>query len=205
MTIQIEKEGSLRSLPITHFAEEMGCSYVPHLQFLNEKIREKVVKKTQKLYRKGGLTRRQLWLGSYYRQEMEGGYLPDLTLRWLSSDIGWGVFAARSLRAGEFIGEYGGVLRKRLRIDQKNSYCFHYAIAEDSFLPYNIDAREQGGITRWINHSFTPNLLTTLATFNGVTHIVLLTGKPIPKGAQLLYDYGPNYWASRKGLHRMDP
>ncbi|MBI3901250.1 MAG: SET domain-containing protein-lysine N-methyltransferase, partial [Chlamydiia bacterium] len=106
---------------------------------------------------------------------------------------------------GEFISEYGGILRKREKIDQKNSYCFQYALSEDHFLPYNIDARDQGGVARWINHSFHPNLFTTLATCDEITHVILLANEPIPKGAQLLYDYGPDYWASRKGLQRIEP
>lgn len=77
-------------------------------------------------------------------------------------------------------------------------------MTEETFLPYNIDAQDQGGITRFINHSFTPNLLTTPATFDEITHILLLTNEPIPRGAQLLYDYGSDYWEARKGLQRID-
>ncbi|MDE3055128.1 MAG: SET domain-containing protein [Verrucomicrobiota bacterium] len=203
--LAVEKEGLPASLSLASFEEVMGCLFLPQLHFADPKFLHCVEKKTEKLRKKGELTRKQLWLGSYYRQEIESGYTPDLFFRWIDEEIGWGVFAARPFRKGEFIGEYGGVLRKKRRIDRRNSYCFQYAVAEEHPLPYNIDAREQGGVARWINHSFRPNLLTMLATFDSVSHILLLAGEAIPRGAQLLYDYGADYWASRKGLRGILP
>lgn len=198
--IKVEKEGVDSHISLVSFEKITGTLFRPNLYFQEEKVRKKIIKQTRALYRKGELTRRQLWMGSYYRQEIESPFIPDVVFRWIDETVGWGLFADRAFRKGEFIGEYGGVLRKRKREDRKNSYCFQYAISEEHFPSYNIDARDRGGVTRWINHSFQPNLLTTLATFDEVTHIILVVNEPIPKGAQLFYDYGKDYWAARKGL-----
>ncbi|HLB53340.1 MAG TPA: SET domain-containing protein-lysine N-methyltransferase [Chlamydiales bacterium] len=202
--LKIEKEGIPSDVSITEFEKMTESRFIPHLQINDLHLFKKIVKQTGKLYRKGELTRLQLWQGSYYRKELTSFYLPDVVFRWINPEIGWGVFANRPIQKGEFISEYGGLLRKKQKIDSKNSYCFQYAITEEHLLPYIIDARDQGGVARWINHSFHPNLLTTLATFDELTHIILIANEPISKGAQLLYDYGPDYWASRKGLQRIE-
>ena len=97
----------------------------------------------------------------------------------------------------EFVAEYAGKVRKWRKEDNKNAYCFEYVLVQGIKTPYTIDAMEQGGVARYINHSDTPNLVSALATFQNVSHVILYAKEPIPKGAQLSYDYGPAYWSKR--------
>ena len=59
-----------------------------------------------------------------------------------------------------------------------------------------IDATS-GSLTRFINHSYTPNIKPMYAFFDDKYHLIFISLKPIQKGTQLAYNYGENYWALR--------
>ena len=174
-----------------------GASFVPQLDFDHFSILHTLAKRTQKFHKKGELTPEQLWFGAYYKKEIQSGFFPEVTLRWIDNAVGWGLFAKRAFKKGEFIVEYAGKVRKRRRDDVKNAYCFEYVIAPHIATRYTIDARDQGGLGRLINHSDKPNLRSALATVDSISHVILIAMEPIPKGAQLLYDYGADYWKHR--------
>lgn len=174
-----------------------GVKWVPQLDFEDPSILLRLTKEGAKLHKKGEMTLEQIWLGRYFQKEILSQKMPDVEVRWIDPILGWGVFALRDFKKMEFIAEYTGKVRKRGRGDTKNSYCFEYIIAPGYKTPYTIDAMEQGGLSRYINHSSTPNLLSALATFDHISHVVLYTKEPIAKGTQLCYDYGPDYWSKR--------
>ena len=76
------------------------------------------------------------------------------------------------------------------------SRSFEYLIGWNS--AYTIDAKHKGNITRFINHSYEPNLEPLGVFSRGVMHIILRTKKWIKKGQQITYDYGPQYWKKRE-------
>ncbi len=143
------------------------------------------------------IEREQRFRGRYYQKEIELGSPADLILRWIGPPLGWGVFAARAFRPREFIAEYTGVVRKWQKADRKNGYCFEYVVTSGKPTPYVIDAREEAGLARYINHSEEGNLEPKLATLDSITHVILLTKRAVAKGEQLSYHYGPAYWAKR--------
>lgn len=198
MEICVEREGKRELLSIPEFEKAMEIAFIPQLDFDFPTLHD-ICKRSQKLHRKGALSREQLWLGQYFRTEILSGFcVSGLAICWIDPVIGWGVFADRDFKEMEFIAEYAGVLRRRHpRADRKNAYCFEYLVAGGVKSPYAIDAREQGGIARFINHSATPNLASALATVDHIPHILFIAKEPIPKGAQLSYDYGPGYWSLR--------
>ena len=129
---------------------------------------------------------------------MESVFIPDVIIRYINPVLGWGVFAARDFRKMEFIAEYSGLVRKSRKSDKTNAYCFEYTLANGVKTPYTIDAQDKGGIGRMINHSVHANLQSSLATIDFLNHVVLITSRPIKKGEQLCYDYGPDYWSHRE-------
>ncbi len=194
-TLKIEKEGRL--LTLAEFEKTTGAKFLPQLEFGHFSLVAELSKQCAKLHKKGGLTRQQVWFGKYYQKELLSQGAPPLSIRWVDESIGWGVFIEKDLRKMDFICEYTGVVRRRKRTDKTNSYCFEYLISQGEESPYVIDAAQQGGVSRYINHSSRPNLLSVLCTFDNITHIVLVANEDIPKGTQLSYDYGPNYWLYR--------
>ena len=195
--LHVEKEGIRRSLFLSELQTLTQALYIPSLEFIDPSTKEELIRRGERLRKRGEMTLEQIWLGNYYKKELESFHIPPLELRWIDPTLGWGVFAAKDFKKREFVAEYSGLVRKRKKEDNKNSYCFEYVSAEGHPTPYIIDARDQGGVSRYINHSSSPNLTPALATLDHITHIVLFAKESIAKGSQLTYDYGPGYWAHR--------
>ncbi len=195
--LSIEKEGEEKKILDLKLLEILPVPFLFSLEFATPSDQKKISKKIKKLHQNGELSREQLWLGSYFKKEILYPYIPKLLLRYINRELGWGVFANRDFKKGEFVAEYTGKVRKRKRQDAKNAYCFEYPLSSQEFTPFLIDAENEGGIARYINHSNQPNLNSSLATVEFLSHIVLTTNRHISKGEQLCYDYGPDYWAKR--------
>ncbi len=193
----VEKEGEKRLLSVKELEEEFQVKYIPQLDFSRVELFRRLANKSAKFLKMGYLDDEQIWLGSYFEKEIFEAPLPPVSLRWIDEELGWGVFAERDLHQMEYIGEYAGLVRKRKRSDYKNSYCFEMVLAAGESTRYTIDALDQGGITRFINHSSTPNLTHALATVRDLPHVILFVTKFVPKGEQLCYDYGADYWKKR--------
>lgn len=155
--------------------------------------------------RKGGfdklknneVSEESLTLGSRYIKEIEAAYIPDVSIRLLN-EIGHGLFAEQCLDAGCYVGQYTGIVRKNDRryFEPLNNYCYEYPVPDDIGRSYVIDATK-GNLTRFINHSFNPNLKPVHVFYDGFYHLIFLALKRIEKGTQLCYDYGQNYWHIR--------
>ncbi len=195
----VEKEGKTFQYSSEEFEKHLGVRYLHHLSFQNFSSLAWVVKKCRKALKEEVITTEQKWLGSYYQKELLSHTLPEITVRWINADIGWGVFSKKDLKTRDFIGEYTGYFRrKKKRRDQKNSYCFEYLIGETEETPYTIDAQDQGNFTRFINHEEGGNADPMLIFSEGMMKVILYANKPISKGSQITYDYGPDYWAKRE-------
>ena len=193
----IEKDGE--SAVITHqeFERRYKVIYNPQLDFLQFTDLLAIMRKTTKYREKGLLDSQQMWLGAYFQKEIESLAFPPVRLKWINDAIGWGVFAERALKQMEYIGEYAGQVRRKKRSDDKNPYCFQYPFVSGDRSRYTVDALNQGGLSRYVNHSYQPNLKSGLATLHNLGHVILFVSRPIRKGEQLCYDYGPDYWKKR--------
>lgn len=195
--IIVEKNGKTAVLSPFEIEELFHIAYHPGIQFIKSKDLTSVYRKTEKFHKKGFLEQRQLWLGTYFEKDIHFPKIPPVRLRWIDNEIGWGVFAEQDLPTMRYIGEYAGIVRHKKRADSKNAYCFQYSLISGESTNYTIDALNQGGIVRFINHSSSPNLMSALATAHNLSHIVIFATRPIKKGEQLCYDYGPDYWKKR--------
>jgi SET domain-containing protein len=102
------------------------------------------------------------------------------------------------LQKGIYIGEYTGVVRENRRVyfAPLNNYCYEYPVPDGIGKNYVIDATK-GNFTRFINHSYEPNLKPVYAFLDGFYHLIFLSLRVIQKGEQLCYDYGRHYWVIR--------
>lgn len=190
----IEKEG--KRLTLAEFTSLTQTTWLRALDF-DPKILPKVLKSCAKLEKKGDVPIEQSWFGKYYQKELSEKADPDVIIRWIDPVLGWGVFAARNFQPMEFIAEYVGKVRKKLKVDSQNSYCFEYILAPGTSSSYTVDAMDQGGVSRYINHSASPNLNSALANFDNTAHIIFHTNRAVAKDEQLCYDYGLDYWSTR--------
>jgi hypothetical protein len=186
------------------FETIFGVSYLAEISFRNIKTQDKIEKRCAKALRKGWITPRQKWLGHYYAKEIRGNIPLDLTIAWIDETMGYGVWTNMDIPAHTYIGEYTGILRKRLFFGRwKNRYCFDYNIGEGRNSGYVVDAQDFGNYTRFINHSFDPNLEPASVYCDGRVPIIIYALKAIPAGTQLCYDYGEDYWQKRSNPKKL--
>ena len=121
------------------------------------------------------------------------------SIRWINSDMGYGLFTEEDIKKNTSIGEYVGVVRQLYRYKgQQNPYCFHYPTKFWSFNYFVIDAERQGNLTRFLNHSDNPNLKPICVVDNKILRLFFITNTDIKKGSQLFFDYGKDFWTHRK-------
>lgn len=190
------RESHLIRCASPEFEAYTGVRYCTQLKFADAHIRARIKKKCHLAAR---LDPRQKWLGSYYSKELRSDFSIDCTIKWIDPLVGYGVFTNQPIPKHAYVGEYVGVVKRRPFFGRlKNHYCFDYTLALGRRTPYIIDAQKEGNYTRYINHSYHPNLETASVLCEGMMHIIVYAIEDIPKGSQLFYDYGPNYWANRK-------
>jgi uncharacterized protein len=201
MTILVHLQDEPEPLALTplEFEQIMGVAYLSQLEFIAPLLHEKIDRRCAKEDQKKWIDPRQKWLGSYYSQEIRKASHPDVTIRWISPALGYGVFSNRAIPRHGYIGEYTGIVRKRHLFGRlKNLYCFDYTIGFGRATPYVIDAEKYGNFSRYINHSDNPNVETASVLCDGIMHMILYAITDIPEGSQLCCNYGEKYWEKRE-------
>lgn len=120
---------------------------------------------------------------------------------------GWGLRSWDPIRAGGFICEYAGDIIKDNLVNDNDDYIFdasrYYEPVEPvldstgfkkSPFPLVISAKNNGNVSRFMNHSCTPNVfwLPVLRESNNDAHlhVVFFAIRHIPPMQELTYDYG---------------
>lgn len=105
-------------------------------------------------------------------------------LRVRRSHAGLGLFTEEPIEKGGFIIEYfGPVMTLNEVLGSRNRYLF------ETNPRRFIDGSVRENIARYINHSCTPNCEVEIIR----GRIYIFARKRIPAGAELAYDYGPEY------------
>jgi serine/threonine protein kinase len=111
---------------------------------------------------------------------------------------GRGLRTLEAVRKGDFIIEYvGKAVRKKDLESLFNEYHRErmlYIMRLDGDV--YIDARKQGGLARYINHSCQPNCIVDRWKVFGITRAVLFAIQDIAAGEELTFDYK---WARKRG------
>ncbi len=168
------------------------------IAFQNEEERLDILQKGLAALQNGAVPKDALLFGKKYRKQIEHPKNPAVDVRFISDEIGHGVFMKQILKRGQFVGEYTGIVRRNLKVyfAPLNNYCYEYPIPDAIGKSHVIDAT-CGNFTRFINHSSKPNLKPHYAFFDGFYHLIFLALRDIGVGEQLSYDYGPHYWTLR--------
>ena len=128
------------------------------------------------------------YVRTYHRAPIE--------LRWVNTTVGYGVFAYKPIKNGDFIAEYTGEVDLKENIDDKD-YCWAYAASTDEGKPLSCDSKYKGNEMRYVNHSYSPNAIMKYILVDNVWHICYLATQDIPAGKQVLVNYGQSYWNTR--------
>jgi len=172
--------------------------YLPSIAFATPAEQEDIQQRGLEKWKNNGVSKESQKLGHRFMKEIEAFYLPDVSIRYLNEKLGYGLFSEETLDVGCYVGEYAGLIRKNDRryLEPLNHYCYEYPVPDHIGRSFVIDATN-GSLTRFINHSFTPNLKPVHVFYNGFYHLIFLAMQRIEKGTQLCYDYGQNYWYVR--------
>ncbi|RZC55147.1 hypothetical protein C5167_014003 [Papaver somniferum] len=129
---------------------------------------------------------------------------------------GWAVRAGEAISRGTFVCEYiGEVLNDQeatKRYDKEGcSYLYHInshidsmsELVEGETVSHVIDATRYGNVSRFINHSCSPNLVTYQVLVDNMdsqlAHIGLYANRDIDKNEELAYDYRRELLLEGKG------
>ena len=137
----------------------------------------------------------------YYTNVLKYDLAP-MYLKWISKDIGYGVFAKQKIFKNDFIGVYTGQLRLMRGLSdpvpEDVDYAWYYPINAPDGTRLLIDGKFKGNELRFINHDEHPNTKCIDVLVNGQYFMCYVATKNIAKDAQLTISYGDGYWNSRK-------
>lgn len=135
-----------------------------------------------------------------YRLPLKKGLFPDLCIRWISPQLGYGVFANEPISKDQLIGEYLGVVD--LTENLKNfDYSFVMPFKFNQ-KPVSLDAFKFCNDLRFVNHSDQPNVYTSYIMVDGELRLIFHAATDIKAGQQLFINYGKNYWLPKKRLNK---
>lgn len=114
-----------------------------------------------------------------------------------AGEKGFGVFALKTFFAGTFIAEYAGeiiskqVAEGRYNIEGKNKYILalkeHYS---ENIVETYLDSYLYGNISRYINHSCSPNcIVIPLRTGCVIPKAAIFSNRLIEKNEEITYSY----------------
>lgn len=106
-------------------------------------------------------------------------------------DVGLGLFAMAEIPQGTVLGEYTGVLSRRVSEDD-GVYGYGLPVVDPDLV---INAKDFGNLCRLINHSedeWNAELITV--HHEGMLHVVCRVVSDIVAGQQVLIHYGARYW-----------
>ncbi|KAL1856364.1 Histone-lysine N-methyltransferase ehmt1 [Diaporthe australafricana] len=109
--------------------------------------------------------------------------------------MGYGVFATDAIRKGVVVREYMGQLfpldaceRRRKKLGRESTYNFVVDPVMD------VDARDYGNITRFVNHHCNPNLAVKPVVYGRHRCFAYVAERVILAGDQLFVHYGDEYF-----------
>ena len=171
-TLYYDQHGKSKIIPCTRIGEMLSFEYMSKIVFLHEK--ELLSCLYQSIERSD---QNDNWL-MHMRKELSKNCMHnDISLRHIGEidgvDVGHGVFTEKYIPCGSFIGEYVGLVSSVSEtITRDNHYNFEYPTCDGSL---EINAREYGNLTRFINHSKNPNAEFKAMSLDDIMHIICVS------------------------------
>jgi SET domain-containing protein len=140
-------------------------------------------------------------MGVYFDKEIQQGAHPLVSIEFMDPEVGFGVFSMQRIPSCAYVGEYTGVVKARTRKYVRNKvYCVRYGAWKLGGKKFIIDAEKQGNFTRFINHSFNPNLSLQSVYWRGMFRMIFIALREIEEGEQLTFNYGPLFWKESRQI-----
>lgn len=138
-----------------------------------------------------------------YGPAIHNSELAPIFLKYISPQVGWGVFAREAIKENAFIGEYTGYLIEEEDAppvkNESGNYLSDFSWNYPDELPsgeeFEISAFRAGNELRFVNHSFDPNCVVDHTLVDGIFITFFRAIDDIAPGEQLFIDYGEEYWS----------
>lgn len=187
-------------LQVKQLFRDLGIRYLSRSLFLDGKEPELLLKESS--YYKENLVE-FISLTELYGSQLESSSGTASSIRWISQDIGYGLFSLNLMMEGDLLGEYAGIIQpvdagagKRANGAGWNSdYSWDFPEEPLSGGELEISALTVGNELRFVNHSAQPNLLVDHTIVNGRWIIFFKALRNIRAGEQFFVDYGEEYWS----------
>lgn len=177
----------------TLFQKKHNFTFSNKLIFTSEQEKSFIKKKILELPK----IKNSIKFGIKYSRYINSDYIPFVDVRYIPQIQSFGLFTNKQFKKGDYIGEYTGLITSETSYLKMYDYLLEYPVHTLEERPYSIDAEPIGNHTRFINHSFRPNLAKHYAFYQNFYHMIFLCDRDIEKDQQLTFDYGKNYWYLR--------
>ncbi|MDE3055129.1 MAG: SET domain-containing protein-lysine N-methyltransferase [Verrucomicrobiota bacterium] len=178
--------------------------YISQPLFASEELFSQVKELTERAKMKDIIPPERIWMGIYFDREICRSIHPEVSIRFIDNQLGFGVFAEERIPSCAFVGEYTGLLipwKKKSLHDKFHAIRYTiWGIKRKKFL---LDGERVGNFTRCINHSTTPNLCLQSVYWKGIPRFIFLALKEIAQGEQLTFDYGTLFWKEHPSPPRL--
>lgn len=138
-----------------------------------------------------------------FSQLVREGHRAPIYIKWISDEVGYGVFAREDIPAGTLIAEYSGVVVPKNRV-RNRTWSWKYPIKGHFIDTFPREVSLDGGIfgneMRFLNHGDHRNT-SPVFVHDGTTWVnCYYARKPIAQDEELLINYGKRYWKHRTKL-----
>lgn len=127
-------------------------------------------------------------------------HIADMYVKYISDEMGYGVFANSDIKQGDLVGEYAGIIDDKSNTTD-TTWAWSYPSKEykkELELPsIVIDGKMAGNVLRFVNHSDDPNTVVKRIFLQGYFRTLYMATKDIKANEQVTVNYGADYWASR--------
>jgi hypothetical protein len=188
----------VREYTLDTFRDATGVTYLPGLEYKDERTLQRIRRQCADALEMGYVDTESRWLGSLHAEEVRNHSVADVSIRWIDETLRYGLFAERRLAAGDYIGEYTGVVRRIGLLSRDiNDYCYAYPTSAKYRRKHVIDAQQKGNEMRYINHGDSPNGESIGALCDGLLHVIVRAARDISAGTQVTCDYSDFFWSRR--------
>lgn len=136
-----------------------------------------------------------------YGELLKNGPHANIYVKFISNEIGYGLFANAPIKKGELIDEYTGIIQNKSDTND-STWAWSYPVSiykdELGLSPINIDGKYAGNALRFINHSEDPNTEMRRIFLDGFVRSLYVCTRDIAQDEQILVSYGSDYWQNRK-------
>ncbi len=191
--IKVQKKGenALIEMSQAEYEAFFKVKYLLSPCFETLDILEKLIKNCPFLLKSTFVGDEHRTLGASLRSRLFTGYTEDVSIRYVSDYVGYGLFAEKLIAKEQYIGQYTGLVQSTHRFSyERNDYSIHIPTRFFSLCYFIMNGAKMGGEMRFANHSNRPNMKPFCLIDRSLVHIGFFALRDIEPGEELTFSYG---------------